>query len=91
MTPDAEVFTAVGIPWDSHWDVVVLDPVGNVVATASAARRADVEQVGRTLLRGRLPRGRRPIRLRVECAAGDCRATERDATRRPGRRPSTSR
>jgi len=91
MAPDAEVFTALGIPWDSHWDVVVLDPVGNVVATASAPRRSDVEQVGRTLLRDRYPRRRQPIRLRVECAAGDSRAVDREAARRPGRRPRTPR
>ena len=67
MSITAEIYLAVGVPWNRGWEVILLDPRGGVLATATARHAEDVEQVGRSLLRLNLPRGRRPVQMHVKC------------------------
>ena len=75
MDAEPRQYTAVAIPWDGDWDVVILGPDGNVVVTATASHLSDVEWVARTALRRRLTRASRNAELTIEvrppCAGGD--------------------
>jgi len=86
-------YTAVAIPWDSGWDVVILGPDGNVVVTCTASRLSDVEWVARTALRRRLTRASPHAELTVEArdpqagGAGGGPTRTRPAHPRPQARP----
>ena len=66
MAAEHRKYTAVTIPWDRGWEVVILDPDGNVVVTSTASRLSDVERVARSALRRRLTRASPRVELTLD-------------------------